>query len=237
MSTEEQAETEEAAEPSVMSERTAKIVLLAVGFLAMWGIVAVLPETAYFVAGIMACRGWQKAASWIVRRRGDDEDDTKGEEPGGETVPETLHRLADPHVFLADFAEARGLPKDEARALLEAVGVPVRRAVRNGTRTGVGVHKDDLPPLPRPLSAAPVGGVDQGQPTNQQGLRVDRTDWGTTMHPTGATPAAAPSAEDKEAERLRLQAYLNRVYAAREEAFEDHLTDALDIVRGEVKGP
>ncbi|MBZ6258847.1 hypothetical protein KVH22_25360 [Streptomyces olivaceus] len=171
--------TAAAAEPSGMSDRTARLVLLAVVALAMWGIVAVLPETAYVIVGIIATLGWQRARRWLRRRRGDEgQDDTADGEKRPETVAETLHRLAAPHVFLADFATARGQSKDTARAVLEALGIRVRRAVRNGNSTGVGVHKDDIPPLPRPLPTPPVDGVDQGQPTNQHGVRIERTETG-----------------------------------------------------------
>ncbi|MEV5368985.1 hypothetical protein [Streptomyces albogriseolus] len=176
------AELGESGEPGPGSERAARLVLAGVLLLAMWGIVAVLPETAYVVIGVLGTLGWQKTRAWIRQRRGhdeageDDPDATPAEAP--ETVPETLHRLAGPHVFLADFATARGQSTETARAVLEALGIRVRRAVRNGDRTGVGVHRDDIPPLPRTSPPAPVGGVDQGQPTNQQGIRVERTETG-----------------------------------------------------------
>lgn len=172
-------EPEPAGESGGMSERTAKVVLLAVAMLAAWGIVAVAPYAAYFVAGIIACVGWQKGRGWIGRRQGSDKDDIdeledeEAPEKPAETVVETLQRLANPHVFLADFADARSLSKESARAVLEALNIRVRRAVRNGDDTGVGVHRDDLPPLPSPSREAPETPVDQGQPTNQQGLRVE----------------------------------------------------------------
>ncbi|MFF5795785.1 hypothetical protein [Streptomyces albogriseolus] len=178
----EAAELGEPGEPSPGSERAARLVLAGVLLLAMWGIVAVLPETAYVVVGVLGALGWQKARAWIRRRRGDDDagEDDPDEPPADEreSVPETLHRLAGPHVFLADFAAARGLSTETARAVLEALDIRVRRAVRNGDRTGVGVHRDDIPPLPRTPPPAPVGAVDQGQPTNQQGIRVERTETG-----------------------------------------------------------
>jgi hypothetical protein len=148
-----------------MSERAAKIVLLVVGLLAMWGIVAVLPETAYFVAGIMACRGWQKARSWIGRRGSEPESMT--DEVTAEDLVETLHELAAPNVFLADVAAAFGLSGADARALLEGYEIRIRRAVRNGNDTGVGVHRDDLPPLPRPVPEGASTPVDlhNQQPT------------------------------------------------------------------------
>ncbi|MGA4896740.1 hypothetical protein ACPCAJ_02075 [Streptomyces griseoincarnatus] len=173
-----------AGEPGPGSERAARLVLAGVLLLAMWGIVAVLPETAYVVVGVLGTLGWQKTRAWIRQRRGDggsgEDDPDEAPDEQRETVPETLHRLGTPHVFLADFATARGLSTETARAVLEALDIRVRRAVRNGTRTGVGVHRDDIPPLPRTPSPAPIGGVDQGQPTNQQGrgIRVERTETG-----------------------------------------------------------
>jgi hypothetical protein len=160
---------EEPGESAGMSERTAKIVLLTVGLLAMWGIVAVLPETAYFVAGIMACRGWQKTRGWIGRRQGSsDETAPAADEVTAEDVVETLHEVANPNVFLADFAAAFDLDTGAARALLEGHEIRVRRAVRNGDSTGVGVHRDDVPPLPRGAERGPAEVVDlqqQHQPT------------------------------------------------------------------------
>lgn len=171
------------------SERAARLVLTVVLLLAMWGIVAAVPETAYVVVGVLGTFAWQRANRWI-RRRSDDADEVQAddEEPG-EPLAETMHRIAAPHVFLADLADARGLSKDVTRALLEALGIRVRRAVRNGSRTGVGVHRDDLPPLPRPIERGPVGGVDLQQQHNQhgQGIRVERTDGGLILYDLSET--------------------------------------------------
>ena len=178
-------ETDTAGESGGMSERTAQAILVRVVIGAVWGIVAAWPELAYVIVGIIGTCVWQKIRSWIRRRRGSDVFEVEAaedEQQAAETVVQTLHRIADPHVFLADFAAARGLSKDAARAVLEALGMTVRRAVRNGGRTGVGVHKDDLPPLPRPSQKRPVDGVDQGQPTNQQGVRIERTDGGLVIY-------------------------------------------------------
>ncbi len=160
-----EAEPEAAGESGGMSERTAKAVLVVVACGAMWGIVAAVPETAYFVAGIIACKGCQKARGWIVGRGAEAEPET--DELTEEEFVETLHELAAPNVFLADLAAAFGLSPAEARALLEERRIRVRRAVRNGNDTGVGVHRDDLPPLPQPLSGTPERGVDlhNQQPT------------------------------------------------------------------------
>jgi hypothetical protein len=181
---EQQTSHQEPGEHGGMSDRTAKAVLLLVAVGALWGIVATDPYMAYFVAGILASQAWHTCRAWLARRRGDD--DQADEEPG-EPLAETMRRLAAPHVFLADLADARGLSKDATRALLEALGIRVRRAVRNGTRTGVGVHKDDLPPLPRPAERGPVGGVDLQQQHNQHGVRVERTDGGLIIYDLSET--------------------------------------------------
>lgn len=161
----EQAPEEAAEEPGGMSERTARAVLVVVACGAMWGIVAAVPETAYFVAGIIACKGCQKARSWIGQRGREDE--PEADEVTAEDLVETLHELAAPNVFLADLAAAFGLSPADARTLLEAHQIRIRRAVRNGQDTGVGVHRDDVPPLPHPLSDTPERGVDlhNQQPT------------------------------------------------------------------------
>lgn len=179
MSTDTEPVKEAPGEPGGMSERAARLILLAVLLLALWGIVAVLPETAYVVVGVLGTLAVQKTRGWIRRRHAPTgQDDAPPPETQRETVPEVLHRLAAPHVFLADLAAAQGTSTETARAVLEALGIRVRRAVRNGDRTGVGVHRDDIPPLPRPPSPTPVDAVDQGQPTNQHEVRVERTPTG-----------------------------------------------------------
>jgi hypothetical protein len=171
-----------------MSDRTARAILTVVALGAMWGIVAVLPETAYVIVGVLCTHGWQQARRWLTQRRSDPADEDQAQDDDREPLAETMHRLADPHVFLADLADARGLSMDVTRALLEALGIRVRRAVRCGTRTGVGVHKDDLPPLPRPDDTPPVAGVDLQQQHNQQGsVRVERTEGGLIIYDLSET--------------------------------------------------
>jgi hypothetical protein len=159
--------------PSRIAGAVVLLVLAGVAVLVLKVIVTAAPYTAYLVAGILSDRAWLKARSWIARRRGTSDGDELEDEAASETLPETLHRLAAPHVFLADIADARGLSKEAMRAVLEALGIRVRRAVRNGDDTGVGVHRDDIPPLPRPSRETPETPVDQGQPTNQQGITVE----------------------------------------------------------------
>jgi hypothetical protein len=179
----EPAAAEETGESGGMSERTARAILTLVAMLAAWGLVAAFSEIAYVIVGVIGTLGSQKARRWVVHRRGEpDEDDEDQAEERRETIAETLHRLAAPNVFLADFAEARLMSVESARAVLEALDIRVRRAVRNGDKTGVGVHRHDIPPLPQPLSERPVDPVDQGQPTNQQGVRIERTDGGFIVY-------------------------------------------------------
>jgi hypothetical protein len=147
--------------PSRIAGALVLLVLAGVGIVVLKVVVTAFPYVAYFVAGALACWGWQKARGWLAHRRG------SGPESSGssgrvtrEDVVETLHAVANPNVFLADFAAAFDLDTTAGRALLEGQEIRVRRAVRNGESTGVGVHRDDVPPLPRPLSDTPERGVD-----------------------------------------------------------------------------
>ncbi|MGI5196558.1 hypothetical protein ACQEVY_23400 [Streptomyces sp. CA-288835] len=166
-----------------MSERTARAILTVVALGAVWGIVAVAPWVAYVIVGILGTHGWQKVRKWIARRRED-----PGSEPAEEPllmeaeVIRALHFLAAPNVFLSALAAELCLSVEAARAVLEALGIRIRRAVRVGDTTGVGVHAEDIPPLPHPSSDDPVEPVDQEQPTNQQGVRVERTDGGFIVY-------------------------------------------------------
>ncbi|MER5750646.1 hypothetical protein [Streptomyces sp. NPDC002088] len=144
---------EDAGEPRVMSERTAKLILAAVAVLAMWGIVAVLPETAYVVVGVLGCLGWQKAAGWIRQRRGDD-DETE-EEAAPPDVGEALRRLVgdDKGVLLTVLCDDLGLPNTKAvKALLEAEGIPWKPS-RTREGNGPAVRREAIPPAPSPVAA------------------------------------------------------------------------------------
>jgi hypothetical protein len=196
-------EVEGPGESAGMSERTAKIVLLTVGLLAMWGIVAVLPETAYFVAGIMACLGWQKTRRWIGRRGGDE--DEASEPEADETVAgaaetwrvptfhelcESLARVGTPHAHIAVLAHDLGTTPERVREALDACGVQVEAVRMQGRGSSTGVKGDALP-TPRSTLGGVVGA---GQPANndnnnasattpEKGLRVEPIGQaGTVIH-------------------------------------------------------
>ncbi|MGW4560082.1 hypothetical protein ACWEOV_41705 [Streptomyces sp. NPDC004365] len=152
---------EEPGEPGPGAQRAARIVLFAVGALAMWGIVAALPEIAYVLVGVIGTVGSQRARAWWVRHHGDDE-------PAG-AVPDVaaaLWAVAGPgrSVLLTELRDQLGVGDTKVvRALLSEAGVPVRSGVRTVAGNGPGVHRDDLPPPPLPRSASPESGVGAGQ--------------------------------------------------------------------------
>lgn len=181
-------EAADVGESQGMSERTAKILLGIVGVGVAWAVLAVAPWLAYVVLGIMLDRGVLKLRAWRKQRYGEQPDADAEEEQDvpapltEDDVIEALHEVAAPHAFLADVAAELGLPTHQARAVLEELEIPIRRAVRNGEDTGVGVHRADLPPLPRRSPEGAVDGVDQGQPTNQHGVRVEKRDGGLVIY-------------------------------------------------------
>jgi hypothetical protein len=136
--------------------------------MAAWGVVAVVPEVAYFAAGLTASHCCRTGRAWFDRRRA-----ATDEEPEVEPVDigEHLRTLSagEQNVLLTRLAAAAGLtattgrPDTKAvRGLLDEAGIPVRTGVRAPdcegiTRNGPGVHLDDIPaPLPSD-GAAPVG--------------------------------------------------------------------------------
>ena len=127
------------------------------------------------------------------------------------------------------------------RGICERLGIPVRDAIKVGGSVSIGVHVEDLtrvwdvqvtPPPPPSADPSPDGLTSDNYPTTPRVARSPGEGM-TIIYPTGGTPAAAPQAEDEEAERQRVQAVVNRIVRARDEAFEEHLTDALDVLRGE----
>ncbi|MFD8251922.1 hypothetical protein [Streptomyces werraensis] len=136
----------EGEEPGGMSERAARLILLAVLLLAMWGIVAALPETAYVVVGVLGTLGVQRARAWRAQRR--EEPDEEQPRPD---VGAALRRLVGDGrgVLLTRLRDDLGAPDTKTvRQLLEAAGIPVRAGVRTGAGNGPGVHVDDIPAPP-----------------------------------------------------------------------------------------
>ncbi|MBT2508832.1 hypothetical protein J7I98_23680 [Streptomyces sp. ISL-98] len=150
--TDEQPDTDE---PQGMSERTARVLLTGVLLLAMWGVVAALPEMAYVVVGIASTLGWQRCRTWReARGKGAKEQDKE------QLVDVVAHLRAlgvgGGHVLLTHLQAAAGLPDTKTvRALLDKAGVQVRAGVRTAQGNGPGVHQDDIPPL----TSSPVGGA------------------------------------------------------------------------------
>lgn len=155
MSTDEKPEStgaEPAGEPRQMSERTAKAILLIIAFGAIWGIVRVVPYVAYFVAGILTCRGWQKTRGWIGRRQTSGDAESEAAEVD---VVEVLQLLArgGRSVLLTELRDEIGAADTKVvKALLDEAGVRWREGVRTPAGNGPGVYHDDVPPL------SPVGG-------------------------------------------------------------------------------
>lgn len=131
--------------------------VLAVALAAGGTIAYAVPESAYFVAGLLATRAAHKARALAARfRRPDDE-----AEPEEVDVVAVLQGLAvgGENVRLTQLQKAAGLPDTKAvRTLLDEAGIPVRTGVRAGGKNGPGVHHEDVPPLPAVAEGAPSGG-------------------------------------------------------------------------------
>lgn len=124
----------------------------------------------------------------------------------------------------------------------QQLGVLVRDSLKVDGAVSVGVHVDDLTdvwdvqPTPPPT---PSGNPSPGAVTSDNYPTTPETPQPTegvawSPHASGQPAPAAPGPDAEEAERQRLQDLVNRVYAAREEAFEEHLTDALGLLQEEV---
>ncbi|MEU6649495.1 hypothetical protein ABZ904_08610 [Streptomyces sp. NPDC046900] len=158
--------TAEPGEPGPGAQRAARITLYAVGALAMWGIVAALPEVAYVVVGVLGCLAWQRTRAWWAHRRAAADE--------AEAAPDVVAALwavagTGRNVLLTELRNELGVGDTKVvRALLGEAGVPVRSGVRTVAGNGPGVHRDDLPALPLPRSAPPesgVGAVQEPTPT------------------------------------------------------------------------
>lgn len=157
--------------------------LAVIGITAAGTIVMVVPETGYYVAGLLTAAGVRRTRTWASRRREAAEAEADEQEPVD--IVAALQRLGEggEHVRLTQLQEAAGLPDTKAvRALLDAADIPIRPGVRAGGKNGPGVHAADIPPL----GAAPSGGClcrsDANANTNntpgegpEKGFRVEHT--------------------------------------------------------------
>ncbi|MFC8277203.1 hypothetical protein ACFUJR_32665 [Streptomyces sp. NPDC057271] len=159
---------------------------IAAGCLAVIGasfagtIAIVVPETAYYTAGLLTAAGVRKARLWFAGRRGDVEA-TDEEQPVD--IVAVLQALGDDggHVLLTRLREAAELPDTKTvRALLDAADIPVRAGVRTPDGNGPGVHQEDIPresatPSGRCLcrSHANTNANNSGEQGPQKGFRVE----------------------------------------------------------------
>ncbi|MFB8419003.1 hypothetical protein ACFC63_26215, partial [Streptomyces albidoflavus] len=187
------------AEAGGMSERTARLVLVAVLLLAMWGVVAAVPETAYVVVGVLLCLAWQRATRWFARRRQDDED-----EPAAEEAPDVAAALRTlsgdgRHVLLTELQKAVGAPDTKAvRTLLKAAGIRVRSGVRTPAGNGPGIHQDDIPaPSPAESDAhSDACCCRSGNNTNANNAPEDPSQKGLRVEPIGLAGAVVRDPAD-----------------------------------------
>lgn len=176
-----------------LNERAARFILTLVAGLAMWGIVAVFPEIAYVIVGILLCRGWDKIHAWKAGRQ------TKTapeDEAPPVDVAEALRGLVgdDNGVLLTRLRDDLKLPDTKAvKRLLDVDGI-TWKAVRTRHGNGPGVHVKDIPAAPSPVAADSHGdgcccrSADNNNGDNasieraEEGIRVTRTDGGYLIY-------------------------------------------------------
>lgn len=145
-------------EPEFLS-RAAGGCVLAIGCGIAGCVVYAVPETGYFVAGLLATATVRKARGWVSRRRESDETEPEEQEPVD--VVAVLQELGAGResVLLTAVKDAAQLPDTKAvRALLDEAGIRVRAGVRTPDGNGPGVHADDIPaPSPTPSDHSPTG--------------------------------------------------------------------------------
>ncbi|MFF3622348.1 hypothetical protein [Streptomyces sp. NPDC002467] len=160
--------------------------VLAVALAAGGTIAYAVPESAYFVAGLLATRAIGKARTFAGRFQRPNE---QAAAPAVDIV-DTLQGLAKggQNVRLTQLAEKAGLPDTKAvRALLTAAEIPIRDGVRAAGKNGPGVHHDDVPPLPAPEQGPALGGClcSSGANTNANNGRPEGAGEGLCVEPIG----------------------------------------------------
>ncbi|HEX6518318.1 MAG TPA: hypothetical protein VF049_22345 [Nocardioidaceae bacterium] len=185
-------------EPLEGGSRAAGTIVLAIGLAAAGGVVYAVPETGYYVAGLLTAAGARKARSW---RSGRHESDAATEPaPMDELdMSEALRRLVgdDKGVLLTRLRDDLGLPDTRTvRNLLDAEDIAVRAGVRTRAGNGPGVHRDDIPtPSPTPAEAPSEACCCSSQPptptptTPGEGLRVEAIGQAGTVLRTPADAA------------------------------------------------
>lgn len=144
---------EEEDKPSRVAGALALLLLAGVACLILKAVVTVAPYTAYFVAGILFCLGWQRARSWVAGRR-----ESAGEEDEEAEFPDVAEALMDlgrrgDSVLLTQLRKRLRVADTKAvKALLKDEGIRVRAGVRTPVGNGPGVHHEDIP-APSPVVA------------------------------------------------------------------------------------
>ncbi|MET7475088.1 hypothetical protein ABZT17_12105 [Streptomyces sp. NPDC005648] len=187
-------ETAEPEEPGEQYERTARLVLILVAGLALWGLLAAFPYLAYVMVGVLGTVGWQRARSWFVAR-GNEPAEPEQETPALD-VGEALRRLVgnDNGVLLTRLRDDLKLPDTKrVKALLDAEDI-TWKAVRTPHGNGPGVHKGDIPADPSPVTTDAHGNGcccrsgdnnntdNSDRPRAGEGIRVERTDDGLLIY-------------------------------------------------------
>lgn len=175
-------EFDDAGEPSVMNERTARAILSVVATGVLAGIIVAFPYVAYFVAGILACRAVDKVRAWRSRRASSEANE---EDQDVEVDIVGLLQQLNRSVLLTELQHNLRLPDTKTvKAHLDAAGIPWK-GVRTGAGNGPGVHKNDIP-APSPAdggshgdgcccrSGANANTNNSGEKGPGEGLRVER---------------------------------------------------------------
>ncbi|MEY2244685.1 hypothetical protein AB8A21_17530 [Streptomyces sp. BF23-18] len=158
------------------------VILFTVGAVVVWRVVAVFPEVAYVVVGVLGTVGWQKLTAWREGRHGAEQDE-EAEQPD---VGEALRRLVgdDKGVLLTVLRDDLALPDTKAvKALLAAEGIPWK-ASRTRAGNGPAVRAEAIPPAPSPVTDSHGNGCccrsdgnsnsnNGATPAPREGLRVE----------------------------------------------------------------
>ena len=201
----------------------------------LWSMVSNAPRLLWLVVGLWLAAAW-RAGRGI-------EEEARNEERFVQWVRDVIGDRNG--VLLSELLSAwheAGLNLDwdvaQVRSICERLGIPVRDKINVGKSVSVGVHVDDLTRVwdvqvtpPPVVEAAPSEAVTSGNYSTTLEATPIGVGAGWLVHESRKPVPDPPDADAAEAERLRVQAVVNDAYAAKEEAFEEHLSDALDILQ------